>query len=232
MINFSIVIPVYNEEENISNLVYEIHDALNGIKNSFEIIIINDGSNDNTKSKLKTLSTKFKIKLIENNKNFGQSYSILKGIENSVYNNIITIDGDGQNNPYDIPKLVNIYQKQDLHLISGIRKKRRDTFVKIISSKIANKVRSIILKDNCIDTGCSLKLFDKNFFLNTPFFNGIHRFIPALFIAHNCKIDFIDVDHRPRTLGISKYGTFDRLYRGIIDMFKVIKIIKQIKKDD
>ncbi len=232
MIKISIVIPVFNEEDNILDLVNEIYKSFLSINNIFEVIVVNDGSVDNTFEKLKILEDQNKIKVINNSKNFGQSYSIKKGIENSSYDNILTIDGDGQNNPDDIKKLLKIYQEKNLHLISGIRQKRKDSYVKILSSKIANSVRSFILDDNCHDTGCSLKLFDKKIFVKIPYFNGVHRFIPALYKAFGSKIEFINVDHRPRLKGLSKYGTLDRLYRGIIDIVIVIKIIKQIKKNN
>ena len=105
------------------------------------------------------------------------------------------------------------------------------TFIKIISSRIANYIRKIVLKDNCNDTGCSLKIFDKNIFLKFPFFDGIHRFLPALFSGYGKKTFFINVDHRPRLHGYSKYGTYGRLFRGIRDLFKVAKIIKKFKSD-
>ena len=141
------------------------------------------------------------------------------------------MDGDGQNNPKDINKLIKLYFSDlNLSLVGGIRKKRRDTFVKIYSSKIANFVRSKILNDDCIDTGCSLKIFKKDVFLTFPFFNGIHRFLPALFKGYGKKTFFVDVDHRPRNIGISKYGTFDRLFKGVIDIFRVLIILYKYNK--
>ena len=123
------------------------------------------------------------------------------------------------------------YKKKNLKLIGGIRENRKDNYVKIISSKIANKIRQYLLNDNCKDTGCGLKIFDRNIFLLFPYFNGIHRFLPALFKGYGHKTDFINVNHRVRKYGKSKYGTIDRLFRGIRDIIKVKNIInKQIKK--
>ena len=136
------------------------------------------------------------------------------------------MDGDGQNNPKDISKLLNKYfSNKDIYLVCGIRNNRKDNFIKILTSKIANRLRIIILKDDCIDTGCSLKVFDKEVFLSFPFFNGIHRFLPSLFIGFGHKVKYMSVSHRPRLGGISKYGTFDRLFRGIRDIIKVRNII-------
>tara|TARA_B100000989_G_C19473554_1_gene441828 strand:+ start:382 stop:1068 length:687 start_codon:yes stop_codon:yes gene_type:complete len=228
MINFSIVIPIYNEALNIQNLVEEIFDNLKNLKNNYELILIDDASTDNTFDKISALKKKYDIIYQKNNKNNGQSFSIKEGVAVSRYDTIVTMDGDGQNNPKDIIKLLNIYgNKNEFFLVSGIRLKRKDNLIKIISSKIANKVRSIILKDNCKDTGCSLKVFDKKSFLDLPYFNSIHRFIPSLFEARKLKVKYIYVDHRPRINGNSKYGTFDRLIRGIVDLYKVYKIINK-----
>jgi len=228
MIRFSIVIPIYNEALNIQNLVEEIFDNLKNLKNNYELILIDDASTDNTFDKISALKKKYDIIYKKNIKNSGQSFSIKEGIAVSRYDTIVTMDGDGQNNPKDIIKLLNVYgNKNEFFLVCGIRIKRKDNLIKIVSSKIANKVRSIILKDNCKDTGCSLKVFDKKSFLDLPYFNSIHRFIPSLFEARKLKVNYIYVDHRPRIKGNSKYGTFDRLIRGIVDLYKVYKIINK-----
>lgn len=225
---FSIVIPIFNEAENIKLLLDEIEETLDNFEN-YEIVLVNDCSSDNTLTIINSLKNK-KIKLISNIKNEGQSYSMYKGIEVSTQDIIITIDGDGQNNPSDIPMLLNNYlENNEYKLVGGIRKKRQDNFLKKISSKIANKIRSNILKDNCPDTGCSLKVFDKNIFLEFPYFDGIHRFLPALFLGFGYKTSFINVDHRKRKYGSSKYGTMNRLFKGIRDIIKVRKILKNNK---
>tara|TARA_Y100000590_G_C15721985_1_gene1013821 strand:+ start:987 stop:1676 length:690 start_codon:yes stop_codon:yes gene_type:complete len=229
MQEISIVIPVFNEEQNINTLYNEITKNLLK-KYNFEIIYINDGSTDNTKSILKNLYKSKFINIVEHDKNLGQSRSILSGIKKSKFQNIVTIDGDGQNNPIDIPKLLDLYFSNNYDLVAGIRTKRKDNIIKIVSSKIANKIRSSILKDNCPDTGCSLKVFNKHVFLEFPYFDGIHRFLPALFKCYNKKIHFVSVGHRPRIKGISKYGTIDRLFKGIYDLYRVRNIIKKHTK--
>ena len=232
MTNFSIIIPVYNESNNIEELVLEIFNSLSIYKN-YEIIIIDDGSNDNSINVIKNLKKKYPVKLIEHHENLGQSQSIYTGIKNSSSKTIVTLDGDGQNNPKDIPKLLEIYfSSNNLALVSGIRIKRKDNLIKIISSRIANTIRSYILEDNCPDTGCSLKVFRKNVFLSFPYFDGIHRFIPALFSGYGEKTQFISVEHRPRMKGVSNYGIFDRLFKGIYDLFRVKRIINQYKKSN
>ena len=227
---FTLVIPVFNEEDNLVSLIKEIKTALVNYIN-FELIFVNDFSSDNTLEILKKEKKKFNFKIINNQLNLGQSFSILSGIKQSKYNIIVTLDGDGQNNPYDIPKLLEFYNKSnDIYLVGGIRSKRKDNLIKIISSRIANYVRSKFLKDGCTDTGCSLKVFDKNIFLQFEYFNGIHRFLPALFNGFGYKTFFLSVDHRKRNYGKSKYGTFLRLFNGLRDMIKVKNMINKNKK--
>ena len=225
--SISIIIPIFNEANNIFFLLDEIYHHLNKLID-FEVILINDSSTD---SFLEVFNKKkySNVFLINNKINLGQSKSLQLGILKSNFDNIVTLDGDGQNNPKDIIKLLNIYFEKNYNLVSGIRIKRKDSFIKKISSKIANKIRSIILKDKCPDTGCSLKIFKKNCFVSIPYFNGIHRFIPALFLGFGYKVFYVSVDHRSRKFGKSKYGTFGRLLRGILDIYKVLNIIKANK---
>ncbi len=225
---FSIVIPLFNESQNIEILIEEINLSLNEFKN-FEIILVNDESTDNTLNIIKNIKNK-KIKILNNKINKGQSFSIHEGIKNSLNNIIVTIDGDGQNDPADIPKLIDSYlQNENIKLVGGIRLKRKDKYIKIISSKIANFVRSRILNDKCSDTGCSLKVFNRDIFLSFPYFDGIHRFLPALFKGYGHETKFIEVNHRIRKYGKSNYGTIDRLIRGIKDINKVKGILKKLK---
>lgn len=227
---FTLVIPVFNEQDNLVSLIKEIKTALANYIN-FELIFVNDFSSDNTLKILEKEKKNFNFKIINNYLNLGQSYSILSGIKQSKYNIIVTLDGDGQNNPYDIPKLLEFYNKSnDIYLVGGIRLKRKDNLIKIISSRIANYVRSKFLEDGCTDTGCSLKVFDKNIFLQFEYFNGIHRFLPALFNGFGYKTFFLSVDHRKRNYGKSKYGTFLRLFNGLRDMIKVKNMINKNKK--
>lgn len=225
MHSFSIVIPIYNESNNIKILLKEIYFILQD-NFLFEVIIVNDGSNDESKEIIEKLNYE-NLVLINNDKNLGQSKSLWIGIKNSKYETIITIDGDLQNDPKDIPMLIDYYkQNNDIDLVGGIRTKRKDNLIKMISSKIANTLRSFIFKDGCIDTGCSLKVFNKKVFLNFPYFNGIHRFLPSLYTGYNKKTFFLNVNHRARIAGVSKYGTFNRLYKGVIDIIRVKNIIK------
>ena len=229
---FSIIIPVYNEEDNIVKLINEIY-SLDFAVFDFETIVVDDKSSDNTFSLLKKCQKKYSnLKVLKHDNNKGQSFALKTGINSSLYNNIITIDGDGQNDPKDILKLCSYYFDEHFSykLIGGLRKNRKDSYLKKYSSFIANKIRKNILKDKCNDTGCSLKIFDKKIFLSFPFFNGIHRFLPALFNGYGFETFFLDVNHRSRIHGISKYGTIDRLIKGIIDIVRVKIIINRYKK--
>ena len=230
-IEFSVIIPVFNEELNINRLYKEIRRSLFNCQ-KYEIIIIDDCSTDNSRKIIIDLITGSKtVKYHFNEINLGQSRSIYNGIVKSKTETIVTIDGDGQNDPSDIKKLLNLYNaNKDIKLVGGIRQKRKDSILKIISSKVANYIRSKILNDNCSDTGCSLKVFDKNIFLQFEYFNGIHRFLPALFKGYNYDTFFLNVSHRKRKYGVSKYGTINRLFRGIRYMYKVYNIIKKYKK--
>ena len=222
--------PVYNESGSINNVIEEIFLTMKSYENNFELIVVNDGSTDKTIYKIELLKKIYKIKLINNNVNKGQSFSIFQGVKVSKYNTIITLDGDGQNDPNDVEKLLNIYTANQYGLVGGIRKKRKDNYIKIISSKIANKIRSFILNDNCEDTGCSLKIFNKEIFLKFPYFDGMHRFLPALFKGFASNTFFIEVNHRARFSGISKYDTIGRLFKGIKDLVKVYFLLRKLNK--
>lgn len=229
MHNFSIIVPVYNEEGSIKNLLEEIISI--NYKYEYEIIIVNDCSNDQTKKIVQDFNYD-NIFIINHHKRMGQSKSITDGIIKARYDTIVTLDGDGQNNPLDIVNLLNIYFKfKDVYLVSGIRHKRKDNFIKKISSRAANIIRNYYLKDNCLDTGCSLKVFSRKIFLEMPYFNSIHRFIPALFVGKGHKVIYENVDHRVRIFGKTKYGIYNRLFRGLVDLYKVKKIIESFKND-
>ena len=228
MNSFSIVIPAYNEEKNILILIDEIIKVLQYDRYTYEIIIIDDCSIDSTFDVVSKYSHVKDVRIYKNSINQGQSKSISIGIKKTKFENIVTIDADLQNDPQDILKIAEFYfNNHDYSMVSGIRLKRKDNLVKIISSKLANKIRSLILKDECPDTGCSLKIFKKKIFLNLVFFNGIHRFLPALFIGNGYKIKYMNVNHRARLNGKSNYGTLSRLFWGIRDIIRVKKMIKK-----
>jgi len=229
----SIVIPVYNEERSIELLIDEITNSVQDIK--YEIVVVDDSSTDKTLSVLKKIKSRNKrLRIISHEENYGQSFAVRSGVKSSRSSWIATLDGDGQNDPADIPKLYLALIEQSIQniniLIAGHRVKRKDSWLKRISSKYANKIRSNFLRDEVPDTGCGLKLFSREFFLDLPFFNHMHRYIPALYIARGGRVVSLEVNHRPREKGYSKYGFNNRFWVGISDLFGVRWIQKRSKK--
>lgn len=219
----SLVIPVHNEEENIEPLLVEIQAALNGLE--YEVVYVDDGSTDTTLLRLRKAAESFpRLRVIRHERSCGQSTAVLTGVQHARAPWIATLDGDGQNDPMDIPKLLaevrfnNTSRQEPLVCVCGYRRTRRDTWLKRLSSKIANRVRRALLKDNTPDTGCGLKVFSREAFLALPYFDHMHRFLPALFLRGGGAIVSVEVNHRERTRGESKYGLFNRLWVGITDI--------------
>lgn len=213
----SIVVPVFNEGECIGELHKEIVTVCEQESYKYEIIIVDDGSTDGTDEVVKKLSPVVYLKL---RRNFGQTAAMDCGIKQAQGGLIITLDGDGQNDPADIPKLINYLESNHLDIVSGWRKNRKDSFMKKISSRAANLLRSFIIKDDLNDSGCSLKVYRSDCFKGISLFGEIHRFIPAILRIKGFRIGEIEVNHRPRTTGRTKYG-WKRGIKGIIDMISV-----------
>lgn len=231
-INFSIIIPIYNEEESIFLLLEEIKKVF--LNKNPEILIINDGSNDNFLIKFnKKKYSKNNVRVINHETNMGKCKAMLTGVEHAKYNLISVLDGDGQNPPFEIKNLINQWNKErrkSFLLVCGNRIKRRDTMLKKISSKFANLVRKSFLKDECNDTACALKIFQKNDYLKLPYFKNMHRFLPALFKMKKGKIVNVMVEDRVRLNGVSKFNFNNRFWVGIIDLLKVWLLINRRRK--
>lgn len=225
----SVVVPVRNEQDNVSGLILEIHTALNGVI-EHEIIYIDDGSTDNTFSRLKQLQSQYpQLRIVRHKQSCGQSTAVRSGVKAAHYDWVATLDGDGQNDPADIPKLLAALA-QGVELVGGNRRaSRRDTWIKRISSVVANGVRSRMLHDDTPDTGCGLKLFSRQAFLDLPYFDHMHRFLPALIKRRGGLIVSVPVSHRNREHGKSNYGTLDRLRVGIVDLFGVAWLQRRAK---
>ena len=224
----SVVVPVRNEAGNVAGLIGEIDAALKHIKH--EIIYVDDGSTDDTYSQLKTLQAQFtQLKIVRHTQSCGQSTAVRTGVKAAQYDWVATLDGDGQNDPADISKLM-VAIGDDIELAGGNRRaSRRDTWVKRMSSVIANTVRSKMLRDDTPDTGCGLKVFKRDVFLDLPYFDHMHRFLPALIKRRGGKIVSVPVTHRNREHGKSNYGTIDRLLVGIVDLFGVAWLQRRAK---
>jgi dolichol-phosphate mannosyltransferase len=225
----SIVVPVRNEAENIAPLIAEIAAALDG-RWVHEIIYVNDGSTDATAERLAAvMKQRPNLRQIRHATSAGQSAAIRSGVRASRGAIVATLDGDGQNNPAFLPSLISAIEEggERIGLAAGQRIGRKAAGFKKIQSRIANTVRKAILRDGTRDTGCGLKAFRRELFLALPYFDGLHRFLPALVRREGYEVAFVDVVDRPRHSGVSNYGFFDRLWIGILDLAGVWWLIRR-----
>jgi len=231
MPQLSVVVPVFNERDNIPPLLDEIAAALRG-KVDYEVIYIDDDSSDDSRAVLGAQKAVHpELRVLHHVTRSGQSTAVWNGVREAKSPWIATLDGDGQNDPADIPKLLAARATADAgtRLFAGWRTTRRDSFNKRISSKIANAVRSRMLRDATPDTGCGLKLFDREVFLRLPYFDHMHRYLPALVKRAGFQSQSVPVGHRPRTAGVSKYGMLDRLWVGLADLRGVAWLMRRGK---
>lgn len=220
MLEYSIVIPLKNEEENIVDLISEIEPVMEAEKLPWELICVNDGSTDGTLKVLQELKKEKKyLRILSFDKNHGQTSAFDAGFKASLGRFIITLDGDRQNDPRDIPKLTALKSTYDL--VAGWRAHRKDPVSKKITSRAANFIRSRLCNDGIHDTGCSLKLYRKSSLDKIKLFHGMHRFLPALFKIEGFRIIEVPVNHRERTKGQTKYNFFNRSFNTIADMLAV-----------
>jgi dolichol-phosphate mannosyltransferase len=227
----SIVVPVRNEAENIAPVIGEIAAALDGRWN-YEIIYVNDGSTDATPERLASaMKSRPNLREVRHAASTGQSAAVRSGVRVARGAIVATLDGDGQNNPAFLPDLISAIEQggERTGLAAGQRVGRKDTGFKKIQSRIANSVRNSILHDGTRDTGCGLKAFRREVFLALPYFDGLHRFLPALVRREGYDIVYVDVIDRPRHSGVSNYGFFDRLWIGIMDLAGVWWLIRRKK---
>jgi dolichol-phosphate mannosyltransferase len=227
----SIVVPVRNEAENIVPLIEEISAALDG-RWVYEIIYINDGSTDATADRLAAvMKQRGNLRQLRHAVSTGQSAAVRSGVRAARGAIVATLDGDGQNNPVFLPDLIAAIVKggDRTGLAAGQRVGRKDTGFKKFQSRAANAIRSAILHDGTRDTGCGLKAFRRDVFLMMPYFDGLHRFLPALMRREGYDIAYVDVIDRPRHSGVSNYGFFDRLWIGIMDLAGVWWLIRRKK---
>jgi dolichol-phosphate mannosyltransferase len=233
-IALSVVIPVCNEQENVRPLGLEIAGVLACSRTSYEIIYVDDGSTDATAAAVRDLHADVRqVRLIRHRSRCGQSAAIFTGVRAARAEWILTLDGDGQNDPVDIPALLAALESdrsETLRMIVGNRISRQDTWLRRISSRVANSIRARLLKDGTPDTGCGIKLFHRDTFLQVPSFRHMHRFLPALFQREGAKVVSIPVHHRRRTRGTSKYGVHNRLWASIIDLFAVRWLIRRSQR--
>lgn len=225
--DLSVVIPVYNEEKSIEPLLREVVSALEG-HCRYEVIYVDDASTDRSLEYLRSLRKNHpQLRIIRHRHNCGQSIALLSGVRAARADWVVTLDGDGQNDPADIPKLIHARdharnQPGEVRMIAGQRLQRADSWLRRSASRLANTVRRRILADATTDTGCGLKLFRRDALLAIPHFNHMHRFLPALIQRDGGVVLTVAVAHRARLHGQSKYGLFDRLWVGIVDLLGVL----------
>lgn len=228
----SVVVPVHNEAGNVIPLVGEIETALSGLE-PFEIIYVNDGSTDATGDELAGLmQTRPHLRRIDHVRGCGQSAAVRSGVRAARAPVVVTLDGDGQNDPAFIPQMIATLEAagKTCGLVQGQRVGRKDTGFKRFQSRIANRVRGAFLKDDTRDTGCGLKCFPREVYLALPYFDALHRFMPALVRREGYTLAFVDVKDRQRLAGASKYGFFDRLWVGIVDLCGVRWLISRRRR--
>ena len=228
----AVVVPVRNEAGNIAPLVAEIAKALDG-QWRFEVVYVNDGSSDDSEAELKRLMALHPwLRRVWHKQSCGQSAAVRSGVAAARAPLIVTLDGDGQNDPAFIPAMLRALEAGGgkVGLIAGQRVKRKSGGFKKLQSRIANAARGAVLRDGTRDTGCGLKAFRREVFLRLPYFDGLHRFLPALVKREGYAIGYVDVVDRPRGAGVSNYGMWDRLWVGILDLAGVWWLIRRKKR--
>jgi dolichol-phosphate mannosyltransferase len=221
--SLSVVVPVYNEAGNIAPLAAEVAEALAG-QQEYELIFVDDGSSDATADQIRAvMENDPHVRVATHAVNRGQSAGVRTGVLAARSPVIAVLDGDGQNDPHDFPMLLEMLESEEgLGLVIGQRTKRKDSWLRILSSRVANAVRSSLLGDGVSDTGCGIKVFYRDQFLDLPAFNHMHRFLPALIRSGGSEVASVPVNHRPRNEGQSKYGVNNRLWVGIVDLLGVM----------
>jgi dolichol-phosphate mannosyltransferase len=221
-VQISIVIPFKDESESIPVLSYELCKVIDNSRFSWECVWVDDGSTDNSSEKIKELMRKRgDYHLIQFDNNYGQSAALASGFKKSKGEIIVTLDSDLQNDPSDIPGLIEQLLNSNFDMVNGIRKNRQDTIVRLLSSRIANKFRNSLTRSSVTDVGCSIRVFFRRCIENVPVFKGMHRFLPTLVEMQGFRITEAVVNHRPRLTGKTKYGIKNRLWVGIVDTLAV-----------
>jgi dolichol-phosphate mannosyltransferase len=227
----SVVVPVRNEAGNVAPLIGEIARAMAPLA-PFEIVYVNDGSTDNTAAELRRLTREYPfLRVVDHAMSCGQSAAVRTGASLARGPVVATLDGDGQNDPVFLPALVAAIERDPtVGLVAGQRVGRKATGFKKLQSRIANAVRGAVLRDGTRDTGCGLKAVRREVFLALPYFDGLHRFLPALVRRDGYRVAYVDVVDRPRLTGISNYGMWDRLWVGILDLMGVWWLVRRKKR--
>ena len=229
---YSVAITVYNEEANIDPVIEELYPVMERLGEPFEVVYCDDASTDGTAARLRAAQARHKsLRVVRHRDNRGKSIALWTAVDAAAGEWLIMLDGDGQNDPADIPRLIERIvastARPGLRMVAGVRRRRQDTWLKRWSSRLANKIRASVLGDRTPDTGCGLKLCRRDAFLRLPRFDHSHRFLPALIQRDGGEVDFIDVTDRPRLSGQSKYGLRNRLFTGVVDLLGVYWLMRR-----
>lgn len=227
----SVVIPAFNEEENVIPLAKEVISALSSLPGGFELILVDDASTDSTAQIIQQFAHP-KVRGVFHRVNCGQSAAVASGFQAARGEYVATLDGDGQNDPADLPAMLAQAQREGVDCVTGVRKKRRDTFIRRLSSKVANGFRNWITGDQVSDSGCGIRVVRRSALREIPVFNGMHRFMPTLLRGQGFTVKETEVNHRERVRGVSKYGVHNRLWRGIRDCFGIRWYLKRAVRSD
>jgi dolichol-phosphate mannosyltransferase len=230
-VSLSVVVPVKDEAGNAAKLAHEIAAALKN-RGDYEMVFVDDGSTDNTAQELLALRPELPVRVLAHARNLGQSRALRTGVRAARGELIVTLDGDGQNDPKDIPELIRTFDEaasETLGMVAGERVGRKDTWRKRAASRFGNRVRRALLGDNANDTGCGLKLFRRDMFLMLPYFDHMHRYLIALTLREGYDVRFVPVSHRARGAGRSKYGVLDRALVGVRDIMGVMWLIRRFR---
>lgn len=227
---FSVCVPMHNESGNAAQLISEIAAALDG--RAFEMVIVDDASTDDTRAVLAELKQDYpQLRVLSHRQNAGQSRALRSAIRAAKAPVVGTLDGDGQNDPADLPDLYRSLTRaeapSDLQMVMGRRASRKDSAWKKFGSRFANNIRRRMLRDDCDDSGCGIKVMKRDAFLSLPYFDHMHRYMPALMNAEGYKVEFMDVNHRERGAGQSKYTNFGRLWAALSDLRGVMWLIRR-----
>jgi dolichol-phosphate mannosyltransferase len=231
-VDLTVIIPVFNEVESITPLLDEIAAQFDA-KDAYEIIVVDDGSVDGTPAVLQAArQTHPQLRVLRHRERYGQSMALVSGVLAARAPWIATLDGDGQNDPADIPRLFRVMDESadDVQLVSGYRRQRNDSWLKRVSSRAANTLRAALLGDNTPDSACGIRVFARSTFLALPRFDHMHRFLPALVQRQGGKQVSVEVNHRKRSRGQSKYGIHNRLWAGIVDTLGVLWLQRRSKQ--
>ena len=215
-IDLSVILPCYNEEENVAPLTAELEKVLDGLGLQSEILFVDDASSDRTPHVLHELATRHRrVRVVRHHRNFGESAAQATGFRHARGDTLVTMDSDGQNDPADIPTLVALLEEADA--VCGVRRRREDDWLRRLSSRVANGFRNAVTGEQIADAGCTYRALRRSALVELPVFNGMHRFLPTLLRIQGFRVVETEVHHRPRTAGTSKYGVGNRLWRGIAD---------------